>query len=453
MRGTPTPVRHDPEILGANTAAILLTQSGMSFMRTRLFTASVAAASISLFGCGGSDSSSDLPISVAVIGDSPYGIALGDTAQYIANPAFIKAVSATPNLSLALHVGDIHSGKEYCTESFNLGVFNQWKGFTLPLIYVPGDNEWADCHKAKEGGGTYSAATGTISYVANGSYAGGDPIANLQLVRSIFFPTVGKSLGTPVAVHSQGLEYDTAHPADAQFVENIWVERNKVLFATINVPGGSNNNTDIWYGAPTMSNAQAVEIATRTAANLRWLDTVFAKATANGDTAMVIQIQADMWDQDGVSKAHLTEYKQFIDKIAANTKAFGKPVLLINGDSHNYRSDNPLVPGAPCVVENPAVGVVGAPLVAASAAVACSDASVAGVAATYHKDVVGTAAATTDPYANQPGGYNVPNFHRIVAHTNPANPMEFLQLTIDLSANAVNGTSAFGPFSWKRVTP
>ena len=427
--------------------------TGIDFMRIQLLAASIASICLSLAACGGSDSAADLPFSVAVIGDSPYGIALGDTAQYNANPAFIKSVSATPSLSLALHVGDIHSGKEYCTEAFNLGVFNQWKGFTLPLVYVPGDNEWADCHKAKEGGGSYSATTGAISYVANGSYAGGDPIANLQLVRAIFFPTPGKSLGAQISVHSQGLEYDTTRPADAQFVENVWFERNKVMFGTINVPGGSNNNTDIWYGTPTISNAQTVEISTRTAANLRWLDTIFAKATANGDAAVVLQIQADMWDQDGVTKAHLTEYKQFIDKIAANAKAFGKPVLLVNGDSHNFRSDNPLVPGATCVVENPAVGVVGAPLVAATAAVACSDASVAGVAATYHKDVFGTAAATTDPYANQPGGYNVPNFHRIVAHTNPANPMEYLQLTVDLSANATNGSYAFGPFSWKRVVP
>ena len=188
---------------------------------------------------------------------------------------------------------------------------------------------------------------------------------------------------------------------------------------------------------------------------MRWLDTAFAQATSNKDIGMVIQIQADMWDQDGAStgKAHLTEYKQFIDKIATKTTAFAKPVLLINGDSHNYRSDNPLVPGAACVVEAPATGVVGAPLVAAKDAVACSDASVASVASTYHSDVYGTNSATTDPYANQPGGYNVPNFHRIVTHTNPANPMEYLKLTVNPNANAANGSSAFGPFSWTRVKP
>ena len=51
------------------------------------------------------------------------------------------------------------------------------------------------------------------------------------------------------------------------------------------------------------------------------------------------------------------------------------------------------------------------------------------------------------------GGYNVANFHRIVAHTNAANPLEYLKLTINPGANAPNGSSAFGPFSWSRVQP
>jgi hypothetical protein len=423
-----------------------------------------------LYGCGGGNDAAvsptvatveptvapvDLTFSVAVIGDSPYGIAYGDTAQYLANPAFIAKVNADTSLSAALHVGDIHSGKEFCTETYNLGVFNQWKaGYTkLPLIYTPGDNEWTDCHKAKEGGGTYNTSTFVIDYVTKdgGSYANGDPLANLTLIRSIFFPAPGKSLGSGMSLHSQALEFDPAHPADAQFVENVWFEKNGVLFFNINVPGGSNNDDDNWYGTPTKSNAQAQEVAARTAANLRWIDAAFAKAIANKNVGVVIQVQADMWDQDGspAGKAHLTNYKQFIDKIASNTTAFAKPVLLVNGDSHTYRSDNPLVPNATCVAEKPVTAVVGAPLVPATSAVACTDASVASVMATYHADSPGT----TDPYANQPNGYNVSNFHRVVVHTNPANPQEYLKLSIDPSVNAANGSTAFGPFSWKRIAP
>ena len=401
---------------------------------------------LTLASCGSSSSvdTSTLPFAVALIGDSPYGTGPTDTAQFTANPAFITAINNTPDLSLALHVGDIHSGKEYCTDSYNLKVFNQWKSFNMPLVYIPGDNEWADCHKFKQGGGYYDTTTSSIVY-SNLSFANGDPLANLSLVRSIFFPKPSYTLGKEMAIHSQSLEYDVAHPADSQFVENVWFEKNKVLFMTLNIPGGSNNGTDVWYPTKTdpftsgpITNAQTQEFTNRSAANLRWIDTAFAKATANGDAAVVIQTQADMWDQDGSTQgaAHLSNYKQFIDKIAAKALAFGKPVLMINGDSHNYRSDNPLVPNAACVVETAAVGAV------AGTAAPCN--TVTTVSATY---------GATDAYANQPGGYNVPNFHRIVLHTSATTPLEYLKLSVDLTRNAPNGVDAFGPFAWTRVKP
>ena len=114
-----------------------------------------------------------------------------------------------------------------------------------------------------------------------------------------------------------------------------------------------------------------------------------------------------MWDVDGKTAAHLTQYKQFIDSIAAKAKDFGKPVLLFNGDSHFYRADNPLVQGTPCVIE-PSPG---------AAAVTCA----AGVMPVGNPP---------DPYTNQPNGYNVPNFHRVVVHGS-ALPLEWLKLTVD----------------------
>lgn len=406
-----------------------------------LLTATLAAL---LAGCGGGDEvtapaaaavvTADLKSSIAVIGDMPYGTSPTDTAQFLGNPAFIAAVNSDADVSLVMHVGDIHSGKEYCTQAYDQSVFDQWKAFKSPVLYTPGDNEWSDCHKVKQGGGAFNAVTGQIDYKTDASanllsYAGGDPLANLDLVRSIFFATPGKTSVGALDVHSQATEHDAAYPSDSQYVENVWLEKSKVLFVTANVPGGSNNDTDPWYGAPAMSPVQALEVAKRSAATLRWLDTAFKRASANGDIAVVIQVQADMWDLDGASAAHIASYKQFIDKIAAKATAFGKPVLLFNGDSHVYRSDNPLVAGAPCVVE-PSSGAT---------AVACG--GVASVTATY---------GSADAYQNQPGGYNVPNFHRVTVHGSTT-PQEYLKLTIDPAASAANGADAFGPFSWKRV--
>ncbi len=385
-----------------------------------------------LAGCGGDGNGDRIAVvepatTLAVIGDVPYGTSPTDDAQTLANPAFISAINADPDTSLVLHVGDIHSGKQYCTQAYNLTVFNQWKAFKAPLVYTPGDNEWADCHKIKEGGGSYNAATGQIVYAVDGGgklidYAGGDPVANLQLVRSIFFATPGKTLGTSMSVHTQAQEFDPAFPNDSNYVENVWFEKSKVLFVTVNVPGGSNNDTDPWYGAPAMSPVQAQEVANRTAADLRWLDVAFKQAGSSGAIGMVIQVQADMWDLDGAAPAHIAAYKQFIDSIAAQSKTFGKPVLMLNGDSHTYRSDNPLAASAPCVIE-PSPG---------APAIACTSAN--------------------DAYLSQPNGYNVPNFHRIVVHGS-STPLEWLKLTITPGANAANGSDAFGPFNWKRVQP
>ena len=56
------------------------------------------------------------PSTLAVYGDAPYGTTPGDDSELKATPAFIDNVNADPDVSIVLHVGDIHSGKQYCTE-------------------------------------------------------------------------------------------------------------------------------------------------------------------------------------------------------------------------------------------------------------------------------------------------------------------------------------------------
>ena len=110
---------------------------------------------------------------------------------------------------------------------------------------------------------------------------------------------------------------------------------------TINLPGGSNNDNDVWYAAPTATAAQPDETPNRTGADLRWLDAAFARAPADGVGAVVILAQADMWDPEK-GAAHQANFEPFVAKVAAHTLAFGRPVLMFNGDSHVYQSDNPL---------------------------------------------------------------------------------------------------------------
>ena len=50
--------------------------------------------------------------------------------------------------------------------------------------------------------------------------ANGDPVANLDLIRSIFFAKPGRSLGRHhMQVRSQAQHYDHHHPTDSDYVE------------------------------------------------------------------------------------------------------------------------------------------------------------------------------------------------------------------------------------------
>jgi hypothetical protein len=354
---------------------------------------------------------------LAVYGDAPYGTFQGDTAEFDATPAFIDSVNADPDVSTVIHVGDIHSGKQYCTAAYDRSIAALWARYADPLVYTPGDNEWADCHKAGEGGGSYNASTGQINYVldpATGQpvdYAGGNPVANLALIRSTFFGRPGSTLGSGrLKVLSQAQVPDRTHPTDARYAENVLWQKRGIVFVTINVPGGSNNDADPWYGAPVTA-AQQDEAAQRTGADLRWLNTAFAVASAEHATGVVVITQADMWDLDGKTAAHLTNYEPIVSSLAAHTSAFGKPVLLFTGDSHTYRSDNPLAPGAPCT----------------------GDANV----------------CSYDAWASHPS-YDVANFHRIVVHGSTF-PLEWLKLTAAPGTHHPTTATSFGPFSWTRM--
>ncbi len=345
-------------------------------------------------------------LAIAVFGDSPYGTSNADTAQFLATPAFIQTINSDPDVSLVLNVGDIHSGKQICSEAYDISIYDMWSAFESPLVYTPGDNEWTDCHKAKESGGVFGGEP--------------DPLLNLDYVREVFFNNPGHTIGVDMPVRSQGTNFDPNYPNDAKFVENVIWENSDILFVTLNIPGGSNNDEDDWFGwqaSPTpRTSAQTNEILERTGADLRWLDQAFALAQDHRAKGVVIQLQADMWDLDGNPPSHIGAYRQYIDSIALHATLFRKPVLLLNGDSHGFRSDNPLVKGAPCVIE------------AGPSETSCVD----------------------DAYANQPYNYNVKNFHRITVHGSVA-PMEWLKLSLKHGdSDGPEHANSFGRFSWQR---
>ena len=269
---------------------------------------------------------------LAVFGDWPYSQLLLDSARLL-----IDSVNSDPNVSLVLHIGDIHSGSMACTGAglnprpakavplWNEGIFNLFEQFRDPIVYTPGDNEWTDCHKTKE-------------------FSSGAPLNELASVRSLFFRDPGFTLGGHKKhVSTQAAEFDRKHPSDAQFVENVMWEQGRIVFVTLNMPG-SNNDGLPWTAPFTNEPARVAEAAQRTLADIRWLDAAFDRAEKEDAKAVLIGLQADMWDPAAAVPGGdgLGNYTVFVHELAQRSVRFGRPVLLINGDSHVFGSDQPL---------------------------------------------------------------------------------------------------------------
>jgi hypothetical protein len=333
---------------------------------------------------GAMDRRSQQAITLAVFGDWPYSSVLLNSAQLL-----IDSINSDPKVRLVMHVGDIHSGSMACTGAglnpppagsvpgWNRGIFDLFERFRDPLVYTPGDNEWTDCHKKKELGS-------------------GAPLNELAAVRSLFFPNPGTTLGVQKRrVLTQAKKFSRVYPADAQFVENIMWQESRVVFVTVNMPG-SNNDGLAWSAPFTDETARTREAAQRTGAAIRWLQAAFAAAAEDDAKAMLIGLQANMWDSEALLPGGdgLSNYALFVHELASLSLHFGRPVLLINGDSHVFGADRPLADPA----------------------------------------------SATGRIHAAPA---VPNLTRITVQGSTSAPSEWLRLTIDPHAAA--------PFSWENV--
>lgn len=234
----------------------------------------------------------------AAIGDVPYG-----------PPEELSALTTKLNrqpLTFTLHLGDIKTGTSRCSDDVYLKIRELFDEFDKPLIYTPGDNEWTDCHRMLAGG-----------------Y---DPVERLEKVRSLFFARA-ESLGR----QKVPLQSQRSDPRFARYVENLRWTHGKVSFATLHLVGSNNN----WQPElPSVS-----EFAGREEANLVWLQTTFAAAKARNDIAVVLAMQADTFMAEPGPGSGFTRW---LAALADEVARWGKPVLLLQGDSHRYRIDRPL---------------------------------------------------------------------------------------------------------------
>ena len=217
-------------------------------------------------------------------------------------------------LAFVVHLGDLSSPRYACTDEILTKRLGQFNASVHPLIFTPGDNDWTDCHD-KQG------------------VAGGDPLARLGKVRSMFF--VGeRSLGK----RTMALTRQSKDGTLAKFRENVIWEANGVTFATLNVPGSNNG-----LGRSTDGDA---EYAERNQANLAWLRGAFDRAKARNSRAVMIIQQANIFPAHAPTAGSpekdphgFTDTRMLLEK---EVMEFNKPVVFVHGDSHFFRIDKPL---------------------------------------------------------------------------------------------------------------
>lgn len=267
----------------------------------------------------------------ALIGDMPYD------ARHEREFANVMRELDAAGLAFVVHDGDFWwdgsgwteaaGGAPPCSDQALRNRLGLARRSRHPFIFVPGDNEWTDCHRARPR--TY------------------DPLERLTTLRRAFFQG-DRSLGR----RTIRLTRQSEDQRYADFRENVRWTAGEVLFVTLHLVG-SNNNLG---RTPEMD----AEYAARNAANLAWMKQSFALATRSRSRAIMLIAQADprfenTWPSyvqqrymlDGLGfkspeTRRATGFDDFLAALEREVVTFAKPVVYVHGDSHIFRIDKPL---------------------------------------------------------------------------------------------------------------
>ena len=246
------------------------------------------------------------PLPFGLLGDTPY------SAWERAKLPGLMADMAAADSAFVVHAGDFKSGADICSDALFDDRLALFQASSVPLVYVPGDNDWTDCHRR-----------------SNGGY---DPLERLDRLRVLFFAG-DQALGqTPMALLRQ-----SADPAFVAYRENVRWEAGGALFVTLNLPGSDNN----FHGVPGQS-GPVPEFVARSAANQAWLAQAFAHARDKRLAGVLIVIQANPGFEAARAGRPQPVYDAFLAQLRQETRLFAKPVVLVHGDTHRQQIDQPL---------------------------------------------------------------------------------------------------------------
>jgi len=268
--------------------------------------------------------SADSGFSFGLWGDMPYKKA-GDETRL---PAVLQSINQT-DIAFSIYDGDIKDGSSKCTDDVYTDALAMFGKMVKPVVYVPGDNEWTDCHRLNNGGF--------------------DTLERLAHLRKVMFPTTDSLGQTRMPLQRQG-------KLGEKYVENMRFQHGGVVFVGINMPG-SNNNLVLNAKECTAKSARKAaqcdaanaEYLERDAANVEWLKASFEQATKNQARGLVLVVQGDPgfdWpeteDADESALPEFLGYRNFMTALMAQTEKFAGQVLFVHGDTHFFKVDKPL---------------------------------------------------------------------------------------------------------------
>ncbi|MBI2744655.1 MAG: metallophosphoesterase [Burkholderiales bacterium] len=246
------------------------------------------------------------PLSFALFGDTPYS-----RLEREQLPAMLAAMGRD-KLAFAVHAGDIKNGSSHCSDEVFLDMLGLFQAAPLPLVYVPGDNEWTDCHRAN-----------------NGPY---DPLERLTRLRELFFQSDDTLGARPFR-----LERQSRDPAYAAYRENVRWEQRGALFVGLNLPGSENN-----YHGTRGSGGPVAEFIERSEANRVWLAQAFALARVRRLAGVLIVVQGNPGFEAARAGQPRPGYRDFIAQLRKETEAYAGQVVLVHGDTHRQQINQPL---------------------------------------------------------------------------------------------------------------
>jgi len=224
-------------------------------------------------------------LNFALMGDTPYSVGEARRLERL-----IDELNAEP-LAFVVHIGDITSGQGPCTDEWFEARKQQFARIRHPFVLLPGDNDWTDCHRS-----------------------GMDPLERLAKWRQLF---CGSAL--------------TLEVQRGAYCEHVRWQVDGVLFVALNVQGSNNNRG--------RNAAMDREYEVRMQAVLAWIDDSERAFQERKLQRLVLLMQANPFTRP---RSGASGFDSLLERVRALVAAHPGQVILVNGDSHIYRDDEPL---------------------------------------------------------------------------------------------------------------